>query len=174
MQASEIKASRMYSWIVENEAKMLVGGKARTNPLADLVVTKRCVYAGQAATGAMWLKAQLALNPAYTPSDRAPQHEPTENDCIVRNIASGELQVRIMNFRTNKREYFVGGIPATENELATIAQYSPKHSRNDLFAPVMFPYLHNITNADNDIAPIVDLKSLAFKPVTTADIPVVA
>ena len=178
MQASEIKSGRIYSWVIENSAEMLktktnTGDKV-SNPLRDLTVTKRVVYTGQATTGETWLKAQLARNPAYTPGDRAPQHTPTENDCIVSNIASGELQVRITKFHSTKKNYFVGGNPATLAELATIALYTAHHARNDLSEPVMFPYLHNITNADNDMVldvPDIIPAGLAFKPVMTSNVP---
>jgi hypothetical protein len=169
MLASQIQSGRIYSWVVENDAKLLKGGRkgVAPNPFNDLVVTKRTVYKGQAATGERWLRETIALHESagqvYTPSDRAPQHIATDNPCIVQSVATSELQVRIMSIERTKKEYFIDGKLATPAQLAIIAQYKGAPSkRNPLYAPVMFPYIHNLTNCEDDIT------ALAFTPVAIA------
>ncbi len=168
MLSSEIQSGRIYSWVVENEAKLLKGGRngIAPNPFNDLTVTKRAVYAGQAATSETWVKAQLALNPDWQPSERAPLHVSTENPCVVKYVSTGELGVRIMNFRTIKREYFIAGKLATEAQLKIIAEYTPHRAKSENFVPVMFPYIHNVTNCDNDMT-----IAQVFCPVATATRP---
>ena len=154
MKVQDIKSGRVYSWVYEGEYKMLKGGRngIAPNPFNDLVVTKRVVYAGQAATGESWMKAQLALNPDYTPSGRAPQFLPTEYPCIVKSVSSGELQVRIMNFRkTTKSEIFIDGRLATPAQMEILKAYKPSRSRSENYVPVMFPYLHNLSNVEYDM-----------------------
>ena len=163
MNINDIKAGRIYSWVYEGDAKLLKGGRSGvpSNPFNDLTVTRRVVYSGQAASGETWYKAQIALNPDYIPSDRAPQHIATDNPCVVQSVSSGELQVRIMNFEKTKSEYFVDGQLATSAQMAIIRQYKSKRAKSENFVPVMFPYVHNLTNVDN----ADDLKSLTFTPV---------
>ena len=165
MKSSEIQAGRIYSWIVENDAKLLKGGRngIAPNPFNDLTVTKRAVYAGQAATGETWVKAQLALNPTWEPSARPALHVATENPCVVKYVSTGELGVRIMNFRAIKREYFIAGKLATPAQLEIIAAYTPHRAKSENFVPVMFPYIHNVTNCDDDMT-----IAQVFRPVAIA------
>ena len=165
MKTSEIKSGRIYSWVYGGDAKLLKGGRANTNPFNDLVVTVRKTFAGQAATGETWYKAQIALNPDYEPSNRPAQHVATENPCVVAMVSTGELCVRIMNFRKTSEVFFVAGKPATEAQVAIIKEYLPARKHNDKFVPVMFPYVHNLTNVDDDMAIAA---GLTFEPVTTA------
>ena len=165
MKSSEIQSGRIYSWVVETDAKLLKGGRngIAPNPFNDLTVTKRAVYAGQAATGETWVKAQLALNPTWEPSARPALHVATENPCVVKYVSTGELGVRIMNFRAIKREYFIAGKLATPAQLEIIAAYTPHRAKIENFVPVMFPYIHNVTNCDDDMT-----IAQVFRPVAIA------
>jgi hypothetical protein len=149
MKIENIIASRIYSWVFDGPCKLNRGGKSgvAVNPLNDAAVTKRVVYCGQAATHQMYVNAALRHDANWTPSDATPRFEATEHPCIVRSTATGDLQVRILNPLDGKREYFVNGQPATQEQLATIEAYAPKRERNGV--SIMFPYLHNLANVES-------------------------
>lgn len=153
MNINDIKPSRQYSWVYTAETKLNKGGRAGVpeNPLFGQV-TARKVYCGQAASADMYTNAARNLNPSWTPSERAPMFEATENPCVVRSLSTGDLQVRILKPRTVKREYFVNGNPATTEQLEIIKKYLPKKSSNPLAVKIMFPYVDNLANVEGELA----------------------
>lgn len=153
MKLSEIIPSRFYSFVYDSEAKLLKGGKANANILYGKV-TKRAVYAGQAASAEMYVNASLKNNPAWQPSaDYTPRFQQTENPCVVASVSnSGALQCRILNPRTVKLEYYVAGVPATPEQLKVIKQYKPARKASN-GVKVMFPYVENLANVDIDEIP---------------------
>lgn len=143
----EVRPSRIYSWVYEAEMKLNKGGRAGVapNPLYGQV-SKRAVYAGQAATGEMYCNAQRKLNPTWQPApDHTPRFEQTANPCVVRSLSNGEFQVRILNPRTVKTEYFVSGQPATPEQIALIDAYKPARADSE-GVRIMFPYVDNLDN----------------------------
>lgn len=153
MNLNSIVPSRLYSWVFTGIVEMKKGGRAGVpmNPLSGFEVTCRKVYAGQAASGEMYVNAARKLNPDWAPSDRTPTWEPTSNPCVVKSLSTQECQVRILNPRTVKREYFVDGLPATPTQLETIQAYLPTRKSNPLAVRIMFPYVDHLSNVDGEL-----------------------
>lgn len=157
MQIQDIKPGRIYSFVFSGEQKLNKGGRAGVapNPLFGQV-TKRAVYAGQAASGQMYMTAALAVNPQYTPSDRESTFEATEHPCVVRYLSDGGYAVRIIKPRAVKTEYFVAGRPATAEEIALIKQYKPSRKDNPLHVRIMFPKVEHLLNLEGEMPAIGD------------------
>jgi hypothetical protein len=145
---TEVIPARMYSFVYEGEMKLNKGGRngVALNPLFG-DVTKRAVYAGQAATGQMYANAveRNTGAPYVANPDRTPTTEETANPCVVKSLSTGGLQVRILNPRNIKTEYFVKGTPATPEQLAIIETYKPARKDSD-GVRIMFPYMDNLSN----------------------------
>ena len=155
MNINDIVPARIYSWVFESSVKMNKGGRAGVtlNPLFDRV-TQRAVYAGQAATGQMYVHAQLRLNPTWQPSvDYAPRWEQIPNyPCVVKSLINGAFQARILNPRTTKREFFVDGKLATADELDIIKSYLPARKKTlGSVVKIMFPYVEKLVNLDGEL-----------------------
>lgn len=122
----EVRNGRLYSVVFAGPVRMLKGGRAGMpeNPLLDVEVSKRVVMTVQACTRESYARRMLKANPAWTPSDRPSGFEATEHPCVDVN-ASGEPHLRGWAIGVTKREVFVGGRPATPEELATIEQFKP-------------------------------------------------
>lgn len=158
MDINDIVASRFYSWVYQPDADSVAkgmnkGGRAGVapNPLYGRV-TCRKVYAGQAASGQMYVNAAKRLNPAWQAAkDYTPRFEDTENPCVLRSLSTGEYAVRIINPRTVKVEWFVDGQPATEEQLALIAQYKRQRTPDPKAVKIMFPYVPNLVNVTGEL-----------------------
>ena len=160
MNINNIKAGQQCAWVYEADRDTVAKGMNKggrgiaPNPIYGSI-TCRKVYCGQAATADMLSAAQLALDPTWKPSsDRAPMFEATDNPCIVRNLATGKLQARIMRPRATKVEWFVCGMPATADELAIIRQYKRQRISDPLRVKVMFPYVDNLSNVEGELATV--------------------
>ena len=147
MKSQDIIPSRIYSWVYVGEVKMNVGGRAGVapNPLNNQSVTKRAVYAGQAASHEMYLNALAKMGKQPDPS-HVPRFEATSNPCIVKSLSNGKEQARILNPQTRKAEFFVNGNPATQEQVATITAYLP--SKSPSAVKIMFPYVEHLMNVE--------------------------
>ena len=123
---NEVRNGRIYSVVFAGPVKMNVGGRERTNPLADLEVTKRTVMSIQACSRESYAKRKLKLDPEWSPSERASGYDATMHPCVDINLKTGEHALRGWACGVTKHEVFVGEQPATEAELAIIAQYQPE------------------------------------------------
>lgn len=159
MNLQDIVPGRFYSFVYEpapsqwceNNLKKGGRGGLPENPLFGRVSVRK-VTAGQAASASMYEHKAKALNPAWIPSDREPLFEATEHPCVVRSNSNGELQVRLMNPRTVRCEYFVDGRPATDEELATIKMYGKARRLPDpTRVAIRFPYLESLSNVDGTL-----------------------
>lgn len=149
---SQIVASRIYSFVYDSEVTMLKGGTKGTppNPLLGCRVVKHATYAGQAASAKMYVNAWEKLNPGQTyhaDNSRKPSWEPTLHPCIVRNVDTGALLIRILNPRQTSVRFTVDGKPATFDQRLTIEDYTKARSpRKENSVSIMFPYLDNLLN----------------------------
>jgi len=125
LNVNEVRNGRIYSIVFAGPVKMNVGGRERTNPLADVEVTKRTVLSVQACSRESYAKRKLKADPTWTPSDKPSGYEATEHPCVDLNLKSGEHALRGWACGVTKHEVFVSGRPATEAELAIVAQYKP-------------------------------------------------
>lgn len=155
IQLDEIKPSRIYSWVYVADVNTFdrefnKGGRAGTppNPLYGHVSARK-VFAGQAATAEMYRRAWEKLNPgkSFEADDSyTKRFTPTENPCVVKSLATGDLQVRILNPETGKVEYFVDGQPASAEQIEIIKIHKRSHSRPENSVKLMFPYVPNLLN----------------------------
>ena len=124
---SEVKNGRIYSVVFAGPVKMNVGGRERTNPLADANVTKRTVMRVQACTRESYVRRRLASDPSWTPdaSGRPSGYAPTEHPCVDLNEKTGDAALRGWACGVIKHEVFVDNKPATLAQLAIIEQYKP-------------------------------------------------
>ncbi len=160
MNINEIIPSRMYSAQCQYSAdevaerKMLLKGGRNGLPPNPLLgrVSKYAVYAGQAASAEMYVSAQLALNPKHEFGTRPPNFEAIpEHPCIVRSLATGKPQLRMIKPRTTKLVWYVDGQAATEEQLAIIRMYKPTKTRNPLNVKIMFPYTDHVSNMQGNL-----------------------
>lgn len=154
---ADIVPGRLYSWVYDADeiavAKgMNKGGTRGTTPNPFYgQVSKRAVYAGQAATAEMYARAWEKENPGqtYTPDpDYTARFAATDNPCVVRSLATGDLQVRILRPATRKTEYFIAKQPASPEQVATIEAYKTARKERSGAVKIMFPYVHNLFNVD--------------------------
>jgi hypothetical protein len=154
MKLENLSAGRMYSFVYEGEMKLNKGGRAgiAPNPLFGQV-TKRAVYAGQAATHETYVRKWASLNPGRTyqaDTERTPRFVATENPCVVRYLSDNTFACRIINPRTVKTEYFVSGQPATAEQMAIIEMYKPARAeREETDVRIMFPKVENLSNVES-------------------------
>ena len=97
------------------------------NPLLDLSVTKRTVMSIQACSRKSYVNRMRKLHGAdWQPDTSKPSgYEATAHPCIDTNLASGDQALRGWACGVTKHEVFVGGQPATAEQLQTIADYQP-------------------------------------------------
>ena len=159
MNINEIIPGRYYSvqysidaTTLEEKKKLLKGGRGTApNPLLWRV-SQYAVYAGQAASEQMYVNAQLKLNPSHVFGGKPPQFEEVPgHPCIVRSLSTGQEQLRLINPRCTRLEWYVDGQPANDEQLAIIAQYKPTKTRNPLSVKIMFPYFKNLMNTEGTI-----------------------
>lgn len=126
---SEVVNGRIYSVVFAGPVSMNQGGRGGIprNPLLDLPVTKRTVSRVQACSRQSYVNRMRKLDPAWQPdnSGKPSGYGPTANPCVDVNLTSMDQALRGWSCGVVKHEVFVGGRPATESELATIAAYQP-------------------------------------------------
>lgn len=175
MELNEIIASRMYSFAYAGEVKLNKGGRAGAalNPLFGRV-TKQATYAGQAATSDMYVNAQVRLNPAWQAADTAPRFEATTHDCVVRSLATGELQVRILNpRRTSVVSYYVDGRPATAEETSVIQRYLPSKRQPNWVVTLDSGAVEYVTGSLPDVSARFP-RAVSIRPAVKVMLPYVA
>jgi hypothetical protein len=130
LNVNEVRNGRIYSVVFAGPVKMLKGGRMGVvpNPLLDLDVTKRMVLAVQACSRDSYKRRQLKANPDWQPSDKPSGFAPTEHPCIDMNVNTGEPALRGWACGVRKYEVYVGGQPATAEQLAIIEAYKPASS----------------------------------------------
>ena len=123
---NEVRNGRLYSVVFEGPVRMLKGGRAGVpeNPLMDIPVTKRIVLSVQACTRESYARRMRKLDPNWEPSNKPSGFTPTENPCVDLN-PQGEASLRCWAIQCTKKEVFVGGQPATPEQLAIIQQFKP-------------------------------------------------
>lgn len=126
LKINEVVNGRIYSVIFESPVKMNVGGREHTNPLANMEVTKRVVMSVQACSHESYARRQIKADPTWTPSNRPSGYANTDHPCLDLNLSTDELALRCVPVHVTKREVFVGDVPASAEQLAIIAQYSPE------------------------------------------------
>lgn len=125
---TQVVNGRIYSVVFAGPVSMNVGGRdgVPSNPMRDLAVEKRVVMRVQACSRGSYARRMLALNPDWQPDDSRPSgYAETENSCVDRNLKTGDLALRGWALGVVSHVVTVGGRPATDAELATIAAYQP-------------------------------------------------
>lgn len=124
---NEVKNGRIYSVVFAGPVSMNKGGRMGVpeNPLLDVEVTKRNVLRVQACSRESYRRRMLKLDPSWTPSDKASGYQPTEHPCVDMSLKDGEFALRGWACGVVKHEVYVGGQPATAEQLETIAAYQP-------------------------------------------------
>ncbi len=125
LKVNEVVNGRIYSFVFNGPVRMNKGGRGgiAVNPLIDVEVTRRMVVSIQACTRASYARRMLKQDANWTHSTRVSSFTATDNPCIDQK--DGEFFLRGWACGVTKNEVFVGGKPATETELAIIAQYRP-------------------------------------------------
>jgi hypothetical protein len=123
----EVRNGRIYSVVFAGPVSMNKGGRGGVpaNPLLDLDVTKRTVISVQACSRESYARRMLRLDPSWQHSGTPSGFESTSNPCVDLNLKTGDFALRGWAMGVTKHEVFVGGKPATPEQLATIADYQP-------------------------------------------------
>jgi len=128
LKVNEVVNGRIYSVVFAGPVNMNKGGRGGVpeNPLQDLTVTKRTVMSIQATSRESYARRMRKLNPDWTPDTSKPSgYAATEHPCVDTNLKTGDQALRGWALGVTKHEVFVGGRPATAQELETIAAYQP-------------------------------------------------
>ncbi len=129
LKLDEVQNGRIYSVVFAGPVSMNKGGRAGVpvNPLLDVSVDKRAVLKVQACSRASYVNRMRKADPNWQPdaSGRASGYAETANPCVDVNLTTGDLALRGWSVGLVKHEVFVGGRPATQADLDTIAAYQP-------------------------------------------------
>lgn len=126
LKIDDVRNGRIYSVVFAGPVDMNKGGRMGVppNPLLDLTVSKRTVMSVQACSRESYKRRMLKLDPTWAPDTSKPSgYAPTEHACVDLNLTSGDHALRGWACGVSKHEVFVGGAPATAEQLATIAAY---------------------------------------------------
>ena len=126
LKLNEVVNGRIYSVVFAGPVDMNKGGRMGVppNPLLDLSVTKRTVMSVQACSRKSYAKRMLAKDPTWAPDTSKPSgYAETSHPCVDTNLKSGDQALRGWACGVSKHEVFVGGVPATAEQLDIIAAY---------------------------------------------------
>ena len=128
LKVNEVVNGRIYSVVFAGPVNMNKGGRSGVpvNPLLDLAPTKRTVMRVQACSRQSYVNRMLRADPTWQPDTSRPSgYTATEHPCIDLNDKTGGLALRGWACGVAKHEVFVGGQPATAEQLQVIADYQP-------------------------------------------------
>ena len=126
LKVNEVVNGRIYSVVFAGPVDMNKGGRmgVPVNPLLDLSVTKRTVMSVQACSRKSYVNRMLKADPTWQPdTSKVSGYSETAHPCVDLNLKSGDEALRGWACGVSKHEVFVGGVPATAEQLAIIASY---------------------------------------------------
>jgi hypothetical protein len=123
---AEVKNGRIYSVVFAGPVRMNKGGRAGVapNPLQDLDVTRRMVVSVQACSRESYKRRMVKQDATWQPSDKPSGFAPTAHPCVDVN-GQGEACLRGWSVGVTRNQIFVGGQPATPEQLRIIEAYRP-------------------------------------------------
>lgn len=128
LNVNEVRNGRIYSVIFAGPVSMNKGGRGGVpaNPLLDLPVEKRMVSRIQACSRQSYVNRMKKMDPTWQPDGSKPSgYAETANPCVDVNLKTGDQALRGWACGVVKHEVFVGGKPATAEQLEMIAAYQP-------------------------------------------------
>lgn len=121
------------------------------NPLFDCEVTVRRVATVQAAGNKTWHNFQIKRNPEYKPSEeRKAWYHVTGNSCIVEHNKTNRHYLRGLPKGISKEEYFIGGQPASENEVSLIREFKKNLHKDNAFVTLPLDRLENVIDSGGE------------------------
>lgn len=129
LNVNEVVNGRIYSVVFAGPVSMNKGGRGGVpeNPLLDLPVEKRLVSRIQACSRESYARRMRKIDPAWQPdsSSKPSGYAETSHPCVDVNLKTGDQALRGWACGVVKYEVFIGGKPATAEQLETIAAYQP-------------------------------------------------
>jgi hypothetical protein len=153
---NSFKPGRIYT-VVYSDSSIEMKGFVKTpegrkdNPLSGNAVAVRRVTRVQAAGNETWSNVNRAKNPDWQPSAdySAWWHVLPENSCIVEHNLTATRYLRGIPKGIVSEEYTVDGKPATEAELAIIAEFK-KNKGGSEFCFLTLDKLENVVDETGD------------------------